>query len=481
MIERLRNLGKAKFVRDTLMLQVASVVQSGTYLVTSLLTARLMGRFELGRWATSRELYMFLFFLVNMGLTNAAVSRYSHAKGSGDHKGSVDALAALLKLGTLMTILVMGLGWLAAPALAGHFYDDTDVGIVAGVLCLATAGEVLRSMALAVFNGTRQMRRYATFDAITNLLRMGLVAGALFISPKAMSVAWAFFAHSCISGVLALVAYRRARRLDPAIAPPPFREVLRAIPGAPLANFFGLSFLLAMSKAMGSIVPRLGMLFIPALAVTAAAGFDDNGAYQVGNVLTMVLTGVIGAIATNVLPTLGLKMGKSDVPMEKLGRTMGRISLYAGGLGVVATILSVPFVWMVIRYGYGEAYDDAFDLYLLLATGNLFAGFAVIAEPFYIYAKRVHHQLAQNLVYSALAITGTYLATKAWGPMGAAGAGGLSRVFVLGHLVYIFMYFRRIGARSTDSSHNEQPPEEIAVSGDAAGARVGRDPVPPRD
>ncbi len=459
--KRLQAARKQKFVRDTLVLQAASLVQSGTYLVTSLLTARLLGKFELGRWATSRELYMFLFFLVNMGLTNAAVSRYSHAKGSGDERKSVFALAALLKLGGIMATALLLMGWGLAPALAEHYYDDRDVGLVTAVLTLAVVGEVLRSMTLAIFNGTRQMRVYATFDVITNVARVGLVGGALLLSPTPMSVAWAFVVHATLSGAAGLVAYRWARRLPPELAPPPLGDVLRAVPAAPLASFFGLSFLLALSKAMNVVVPRLGMLFIPAVAAAAGAvatGFEDNGAFQVGNVLNMVLAGAIGAIATNVLPTLGQKMGRSDVGIEELGHALRRVSLTAGGLAIAMTLASLPFMWLVVTYGYGTQYRDAFSIYVLLAMGNLAAGFAVIVEPFYIYAKRMHHHVAQSLVYAALVTAGIYSATVRWGPMGAAAAAGLGRLVVVGHLVYIYVYFRRARARNGPPGDGETPP-----------------------
>jgi O-antigen/teichoic acid export membrane protein len=471
--KRLKKAGQKKFVRDTLVLQFASLVQSGTYLVTSLITTRMLGLELFGRWTTSRELYMILFFLVNLGLTNAAVSRYSKAKGLGDKEASVFALAALLKLGGIMALSLLVLGWLAAPSLAAHFYEDRSVGVVAGVLCLATVGEVLRSLTLAIFNGTRQMRTYATFDVATNLLRVGLVAGALFISPTPTAAAWAFVAHGTLSGIAGLYIYRWARRLSPDLAPPAFREVLAAIPRAPLSSFFGLSFLLAIAKSMNVVVPRLGMLFIPAVAVAnqmGREGMEDNGAYKVGSVLTMVLGGAIGAIGTNILPTLGLKMGQSDVPIDKLGGMLRRLSLTAGALGVGATVLSIPFAWLVITYGYGPQYAESFEIYLWLATGFLFTGFAVIIEPFYIYADRMKHCMIQNLVYATLMTVGIYSATKAWGPKGAAAAAGLGQSVVVFHLVYILVYFRRAPARLRARSGGSDVPET---------PRAARDPVDP--
>lgn len=448
-VHGVRQAGKRKFVRDTLVLQASTVVQQGTYLVTSVLTARHLGRVSFGSWATSRELYMFVFFMVSLGLTNAAVSTYARAKGSNDERGVVLALASMLKLGGIVSLIVMLAGTFLVPAAAERFIGDRQIGLVSTVLCYSVAGEVLRSLALAIFNGTRQMKRYAVFDMTTNVLRVGLVWCALLIRETPMAVAWAFLAHGMLSGALALRAYSQARHLDPHLAPPPFREVLAAVPQAPLKAFFGLSSLLAMSKAMNTVVPRLGMLFIPALAVVKDDGLSANGAYQVGLVLTMVLTGAIGAIAQNVLPTLGHKMGQSDVSIDELGGVLRRLSRTAGLLGAGATLLSIPIMYVVVNALYGKDYSDAFQYYLLLCTGNLFIGFAVVVEPFYIYAKRMHHHVAQSLVYATLATAGIYSATAVWGPKGAAAAAGLCRIFVLCHLVYIWLYFRRAKALRT--------------------------------
>ena len=440
---------KKKFVRDTLILQVSTVVQNGTYFVTSVLTAKLLGLEQLGRWTTSRELYTFVFFMVSMGLTNAAISMYSRAHGADDDSARVNAIAALLKLGAVVTALLLAAAVFVMPWAGEYFYRDRTIGLVTSVLCFSVAGEILRALAMAVLGGSRQMKRYALFDMTTNVLRVGLVASALAISPTPMAVGVAYLAHGFTSGLLALRAYAQVRADgDPRLAPPPLRRVLAAVPSAPLREFFGLAFLLSLSKAMNTLVPRLAPLLIPILGVsTISQGMEANGAYSVGLVLTMVLTGGVGAIAQNVLPTMGQKMGESDVTLLELAPLFRRLSLMAGAISMGTTLLSVPIMWFVVTYAYGAEFAEAFEYYLLLATGNLFIGFAVIVEPFYIYAKRLGHHVAQSLVYSVLAVAGIASATTAFGPKGAALAAGLCKLFVLCHLVYIWVYFRRARAR----------------------------------
>ncbi len=446
MIQRLLALRHKPFVKDTLILQGASVVQSGTYLATSLLIARLLGPYELGRWTTAREIYTIVFLLLNMGLGTAAVSQYSAAVGAGDSQAARNVLAALLKLGVMMAGAIVILGHYAAPWAAEEYYGDRTVGAYTAILCWASIGEVLRALTMAVLNGTRQMKPYALFDMTANLLRVGLVVAALLTGQGAMAVAWAFLAHGLLTGILALVAYKKARGGDPKLAPPPLREVLVAVPTAPLRAFFGISYIMALNKAMNAIVTKLGVLFIPALGMVfaEAAAFADGGVFSIASVLTLVLTGLVGAIAQAVLPALGLKLGGADVPLEKMGPMIKRLVLTSAGLTAVATVVTVPLFWVVVNYGYGAGYEEAFPYYLWLAVGQIFIGFCVANDAFFIYAGRLKSYFCWNLLYLAIGIAAIYSAGVRWGPMGVAAATGLCRVLILGHLVYIWIYFRRV-------------------------------------
>ena len=445
LLARLRHVSRGKFVRDTLVLQLSSLVQSGTYFLTSVLTARALGSHDLGRWATSRELYMFIFFLVSMGLTNAAVSTYSRAHGAGDRHTSLLALASMLKLGAIVSLLAIAFGLFVAPGLAERVYGDRQVGTVAAVLCFGCGGEVLRSLALAVLNGSRQMARYAVFDAGTNLLRLVLVALALLWDKSPESLARAFLAHAVLSGALGIRAYRRAEALAGPHAPPPFHEVLANIAGAPLGLVLGVSSLLAAGKLLNAVVPRLGLLLIPALAVAGDDGFADNGAFQVGMVMNLVLAGAVGAIATNLLPTLGNRLGSTQEPLSSMGHELRRLSLISGGVTALATLVSVPVVWVLLRVCYGDAFSDSFRYFLLLASGNLVLGFTVVVEPFAIYSGTLRLHVLRSVTLACLAALGIAWATSTGGAAGAALASGMSRAVALLHLLYLWYWFRRHG------------------------------------
>lgn len=449
MIGRLRGaverFGSKRFVRDTVVMQGAAVVQAGTYLVTSVLTARLLGEHEMGRWATSLELYMFVYFLMNMGLARAATSLYADAVGRQDARAATDAVAALLKLGGIMVALILAFGFLAAPSLAEHFYDDREVGRFAAVLCFGSVAEVLRALTMAVLTGSRQMKRYATFDVAGNVLRVGLIGAALLWRPEVEAVVWAYLLHAVVVALLAADAYARARRGDPKLAPPRWRDALAAVPRVPLRQFFGMAYMLAISKSIHGVVTRVGLLLIPAMPALQAtdSAMSEAGNYKIGLVLNLVVQFAVGAIPSTLLPTLGLKMGSDDIPIHRMGGLLRKVALTSGGITAGLTLLSVPFMWLVTTYAYGPAYDTAFRYYCLLAIGNLFIGFGVVTDPFYIYAGRLKHSIVQNLVYGLVCLVAMVTAAQVYGPMGVAAATGLCRGLVLLHLVYIWIYYRR--------------------------------------
>ncbi len=454
MIRRLKDLSRRKFVRDTATLQLTTVVQGVTYLLTSVLTARYLGKHELGRWVTTREMYMFAWFLVSTGVLNATIKLYSHAQGSGDTKGRVDALAALLKIGLTTAVVVSIVGVFVGPLVGERVYDDREVGLFAGVLCLSGAFEVLRTLVVAALQGSRQMVRYAKLDMTTNVLRAALVWAALHLGVGIRAVVAAFVGHLVITAVISLRAYELARRAGGDEAPPSLKDVFRAIPRAPTRHLFGLSYLITLNKGMNTLVPRFGMLLIPAHQLQTSMG--DNGAYSVAYVLAWALALALTGVTQALLPALGYKLGVEEIPFERLGRSLLRVSLVAGGLMATATLLSVPVMYVVVRMLYGEEFGDSFRYYLWLTAGNLTLGFFVIIDSFYIYSGKIRKVIPYNLLLAAIAFVSILVANDRFGPMGTAAAAGLCRNLSIFHLIYIVWYFRR--ARAVESSGPPSPP-----------------------
>lgn len=449
MRKTIKRLHGKKFVRDALVLQAGTFVQGASYLLTSVLTKHFLGMHDLGRWTATRTIFMYAYFLITMGVINATVSRYAAAMGRKDRAAAVNALAAMVKIGSVSSVLVIALAFLFGPAIAERFYDDAQVGWYAAFLCIAGLFEVVRGLTVVALQGTRQMRAFAWFDITSSLLRLGLVIGALVAGWGVPGVVGAFLVHMAVASVVALRFYARARDGDPAIAPPPLSEVFAAVPGADVMHVFGLSYLIALNKGMNTLVPLFGTLLIPALATLQATGdaFKANAAYGIAYVLSWGLGLAATGVTQALLPALGLKLGR-DVPFEQLGGVLRRVSLATGGMMVAATLLSVPVMYLVIDKLYGAGAEDSFKYYLCLTSGNLFVGFTCVVDAFYIYSGRLKVAVALNFLMAPVALLGIYMGGVWFGPIGVAAAAGLCDSLAFFHLVYIWLFFRRAKARA---------------------------------
>lgn len=462
MRKKIQELHGKKFVRDAIVLQIATFIQAGSYLATSVLTTRILGMHEKGRWDTTRDIFAVLYFFVTMGLVNAAVSRYAEAMGRKDRAGCVQSLAAMLKLGLLAAVLVTTAAFLLAPAFTDYKYQDRQVGLYAAVLCLAGIFEVVRGLAVVALQGTRQMRVYAKFDITSSVIRFGLVIAALLGGFGVVGVVTAFFAHMVIAGGIALVFYERVKLDNPELAPPPLREVVAAVPGASMHHILGISYLLALNKGMNTLVPLIGSLIIPGMKSLQESGeaFKTNAAYKIAYVLSWGLGLAMTGVSQALLPSLGLKLGRTDTSIDQMGGLLKRVSLTAGFLMVGATLLSVPVMWIVIRVFYGPDAHDSFAHYCWQTSGNLFIGFITVADAFYIYSGRLKFAVRMNLLLSSMATFTIFLGGRLFGPIGVSAGVGLCDAYGLIHLVYMWLYFRRAKARNGSPTSTPDRPHD---------------------
>ncbi len=437
----IRKFLQRKFVRDTLFMQATTLVQGATFLGTSILLARYLGDFELGRWDFARTLFTFTFFLMTMGVGNATISRYSAAVARQDRAACVDALAVLLKLGLVMCTLAVTLGWWALPWISEYRTGDPVPGRLAWILCTVGMFEVLRTFGMAALVGARLMRQFAVIDIISNVGRVALVVLAIVLDGGLEGIAWAITAHFVLGGLLAAWAYRQARAFDEKVAPPPLRDVLRAVPKSSMRELLRTSLFLAMNKGLHELVPLAGVILMVGFS------FEETGVFGVARKISWGLALLVGGVGRAFLPALGYKIGSSDVPIEDMGPTIKRVTIASGLIFAALTTAAVLVVPWVLATWYGPEFEGGFDLFLGLVVGNYMLGFAVAIEPFYLFTGRLKVLLYTNLVAYVTWLLIASTAGVANGPMGIAWAVGLARLFIVFHLLYMWWFFRRVRAR----------------------------------
>jgi O-antigen/teichoic acid export membrane protein len=419
-----------RFVRETVVLQFGMVAQMATYLITSVVLARGLGPHDFGRYTLAFTLYTVAFFIANLGVTTATVSRYARARGSGDRQEQIAALAAFVKVFALMSAAIAAAGF-AMPALASLLYDDADVGWFALALCFLGPVELTNGFMLVVLQGGRRMVDFVLFDNACGVVRLLVFVIALLSFTGLQGVIAAYLISGALYMVMALVRYRALRReLDADEAPPPLLAIVRAIPTTAARDLFSSGTLLAVSKNGGQMLRSFALLFGGKVAGTVAVA-DFRVAFYYVWAIQQLLNG----LNRSLLPALGFRLGTKE-GVAKFGHDLTRVALVSGCLFVAVTAVAVIAAQWLIPLLYGAHYDGAVKLVWLLAIGHLVLGFAVVIDPFYIYTEQIRVGAKRHLVsYALLVPCGGFLIWE-------YGIEGLAIFLALAQLVSVYHLFR---------------------------------------
>lgn len=440
-----------KFVRDTAVMQLASLMTVMAYAGTSVMISRHLGDEQVGRWGAARDMFSMVFMTLTSGLLQVSVARYAKAVGAQRRDEATATLAALLKLFLICSLLVLLVGVAWAPAFAQAQYGDRQVGVIAAILCATGFGEALKSPMVVALRGARAMGDYARFEIVINTVRLALIAVVVGLGFGLLGVMWAFVTHSVVVAVWSLVIFNRLQHSKEAHKPPPLKEILLAVPRASVRSLIGTAYFLSIFKVMHTMIPRLGNVIIPMAGITLAGSFGEGGHFYVAGVAALALRMLCSAVTQTLMPALGLRLGGTDTPFEAMGHLIFKVTLVSGLCVSVVAAISIPVMNVAFDLVWGPEFAEAAGYYPWLALGAVLTAFSVAIEPFYIYSGKMSLALRQNIVLFLVSVTMIVTAAVTYGPKGVAVATGLAPGLAVFHLVYIWWYFHRAAAQRADS------------------------------
>ncbi len=440
--KKISALLKSKFAKDTVWLGLGMLMVQGTYVITSPLLSRYLSPADFGRYDIAFKIYYFCFFLANMGLINVTVVRYSHAAGSSDNEAKTLALATFAKINLLMAAVILVLGFFLSPLAGERLLHDRSVGFYGWVLCFLGVIDIMRAFSLATLLGARHMKQVSFFEAAIGLVRLLVMVLAVVGGHGIAGIIYGSLIAQGFASIMGLRFYFILRRVQGQERPPRLYNVIKAFPRARMKEFFKLGFMIAINKNIGEFVLMWG-----AFLMAWGRGFWSTGQFRIATILMGALVLLLNAVTRNFLATLGFKLGvagKKDV--ESMGGLFFKVSLVSGLLFAAMTGLFLLAVPWIVGFVYGSEYRESIRLIMIISLSHIFLGFGVIVESFYIYANRLKTQIKINLVIFILIVPSGYLAMRLFGADGVAGYVSVVRGLVLVHLVYIFLYFRRVRA-----------------------------------
>ncbi len=404
MIRRLRN---SKFVKDTVTFQVASLVSSvGNFLGTVAL-AFVLGAREQGDYFVAISLYSLFFLLLSTGANQAAVSQVAAAGARGNREKEAIWLAFLLKAYVAIGVLLVGVGAVLLPRVAGSdlLGGDRHIGVLAWWLCVTPLLEMPRAVCTVAFQATRRMRPLAQTENVHELVRVFLVTAGALVTGGADGAILGTLCASLVGSITAMELYRRARVETPATAEgdaQPSAEV-GPLPGALeiLSHFrdvpLGRGMPLGMRIGLLRSIDALGLQVLPMLIIKALVGSEVVAYTRIAQRIMNVPMMLMGGISRAVFPVLSRLAGLKD--MVAFRRTFLRTTFVGGAFVSAGILVALPFVHFVVAAFLPPEYvEPVTHLCLILALGCIALSFAIGLDSFYIVTNSMNGAIWLNSI-----------------------------------------------------------------------------------
>lgn len=457
-LKRLHGVSKTKFFRDSFVLQIGGLLNTAGNFLSSVLLAHVLGADGQGLFYVAFALYSLFFFVLNLGLSQAAVSQIAAASA----RGSIDKVAAwlafLAKSYIVIGVLLCGAGWFLLPALARVLYQRTltpeeldSLGRLAWWLTLMPLFEVARVVTCAGLHGTRRMLALAQIENGTELARVFLVVAGALATNSPLGPILGSVAGALVGSVLAIDLYRTARRDGGAYPLPSVRAIAARVREVPIRQGIAYGSRIAVMRNTDALV----LAVLPPLIIQRFADSHVVAYFRVSQNIMRLPYGFTQGVSRTMMAALSECAGKRDMP--RFRRTFVRGSIYTGLVTAGLLLLALPLVpWLVGTFYPSDYRSPVATMATILALGYVPHAFLVAADAFWIATGKLRTAIAFTVVGAALTMPLFAWTTASVPVTGAAWGMALTHLFCFALYAYQFWYFR---------THPEFPPPAAPARG----------------
>lgn len=379
----------SRFVRQSSILQLASLGTAASNVVGSVVLAHLLGARELGLFYIAGGMYALLWFFLNLGLAPVATMRIAGAVRGGDPRGTLPAsMGAILRLGLALGVVAATIGattWAFLPRSVAEALFDEDAGRVVACASLLTLGplfEAPRNLCIAALQGERRMLALARVELGQEVGRLGFVVVGAILTRTAVGPALGLVAGHAVGALLSVDAYRRERREEGSILPPLLPCLWTR--GASHVRVLKEGFKVGLVRNMDS----LGFETVPTLLLGVLGNRTWVAYLRIAQRFGALLRILVQGINRTALPVLSELAHVKDV--GGLRRTYWRASAMSGVMVTAGMVLTLPLLPLVIRELYPEGFrEPVFHLVLVLSPGIAVASFSVANDIFYLVTQQM--------------------------------------------------------------------------------------------
>jgi O-antigen/teichoic acid export membrane protein len=443
---------KNRFLRDTVTLQVSSVLNQASQVVSTLAIAFLLTSHGQGQFVLAVMMQGLFYTLVHMGIVPATVSMVAASSARGMREKVATWMALLVKSYVVVSLILVGAGYFVLPAVTvmalnalGNKIpvdDAREIGLWAWWLTFWIPIDIPRACAQVAFHATRRMHALAQLDNGQELMRMFLVlSGALITGSPAGAVLGEIGSRVLASG-LAAQMYHRARH-DGGPWLPTAGEILQRVPGVPLLAGMRLGLRVGVIKAAAAVVVTIA----PRVLIGGIAGASWAAYFNIAQKLMGIPQMMMQGVSRNILPALSEQRSRHDLAGFK--RLYLRATVFTGLVISGLTLLGLLLIPWVLPAVLPDDYAEPVLLCcLILTVGVVPLSFAVAQDPFYILTDRMKANVIICFIGALVTIPANAILIYFQPTTGPVWGLTVYMGWVLVHFVYIERYFRRVAPSS---------------------------------
>ncbi len=470
MRDRLAQVVKSRFFRDTATLQVASAINQASQFASTVVLAYLLGARGQGAFVVAIALQGLLHFLINTGVVPATISQIAAAHVRGNTEKTAGWIAFVAKSGLMFSLAVLVVGWFALPWFGERFYSSREVGVWALILCLEPLFDLPRTVAAVAFQGTRRMRALARVENADEVVRFFLVVVGAAITGSPMGAVVGSVASAIFGSILAIEQYSLARH-DGGPALPGTRDVVARMKDVPLWRGMRLGIRVGLLKNGTALFLNI----LPRLIIAKVVGTEWVSYFHIAQRIVQLATIPMPAVARTSLPALAELAGKKD--WIGLRRLFNRVTLLTGFTLMLLLALALAAIPFVVGAIFPADYaGPVFGFALILALGYVPYGFAAAVDSLYIATNQVKAWIWLTALGAAITIPLNFVLVAQVPYTGAVWGLALYQSWVIVHLGYIYwLMYRSKHGDFGPPSHTDAEDARVLEAGaiDVAGRQAG--------
>lgn len=391
-----RRLMRRKFVRDTLILQAGKTITALLAIVSTIIVTRLLGPDQYGLFGLAQSLLILIHAIDVTGIGVSTSTRLAIAVGARDEREIHNLLAFYVQVSLALTLIVVAVAWLFAPALAQRIHGTAYVGTLAAVLSFTGIADALYGLVTITLQSRRQMTALALLQNANQAVLTFSLIGAVLIRPTAESVIIGRLVYSYATMALALIVYGRLRHQGD-VAFPPMRAVIGHAGRVSPRPYWRFGVANALDRTLASIFVQLPMQIVGAVGGAHAAGYLQlalSGITQAGTLTS--------AVFDNVQAVVPQMVGRGDY--AGLRRNFYRV-LIALGVGAAAYYGAIALLApLIIPPLFGAEWRSAAPAVVVLALYGAVTTLGGVFGPLYRALNLMRSAILVKLLALALIV-----------------------------------------------------------------------------